>query len=419
LLDPEFNIRYAAQNLGGASGNFRAWGEGTEIYDYPYDPKTGKGKFGALGYHPFPGEGRTAAGEATRMPTSEGFTSWLSDIGKVYPRWRELFTKYRMLDQLQKMDMLAIDQSGNFIDAVSQKVVMTRAEWEEFLTLDTQLSDLEKQYEDKYGKDALTDWINRAIALYEYDPRVIEAKWAADEFNRQMDIRTQALNEAAKEYSAQVERIEQAKATAGRGFLTKGAEGGQRIPAGVGFSVAPPPKIRSFEEIFNEQIEKVKAGMPEVPKPPGLDLTGAPPGLSYYDIINSLGKVAETATEPTPPAETVPGSSTRKPLPKNWLERVKGGKISIPTVPPLPTGTIIRSQAGMPGIPPVIGAMNVPRPAVGSASVPTPTPATTLRPTQTVPPYGPEQPLSEQIAYRLRGSRGYVSGLIRQLFVGR
>lgn len=42
LLDPEFNVRYAAEQLGGATGNFGAWGEGSNP------------PFGALGAHPYP-----------------------------------------------------------------------------------------------------------------------------------------------------------------------------------------------------------------------------------------------------------------------------------------------------------------------------------------------------------------------------
>lgn len=53
-FDPETNIRVAAQAVYGGSG-WRPWGEGTEIYDYPYDPATGKGYFGALGHNPYPG----------------------------------------------------------------------------------------------------------------------------------------------------------------------------------------------------------------------------------------------------------------------------------------------------------------------------------------------------------------------------
>ena len=56
LLDPEFNIRYAVEQLGIAQGDFSAWGEGATYNGKP---------FGALGNHPFPystGNGTTTGG---------------------------------------------------------------------------------------------------------------------------------------------------------------------------------------------------------------------------------------------------------------------------------------------------------------------------------------------------------------------
>ena len=47
LLDPEYNIKYAAEQLGMAGGNFSAWGEGSTYEGKP---------FGALGNNPFPGD---------------------------------------------------------------------------------------------------------------------------------------------------------------------------------------------------------------------------------------------------------------------------------------------------------------------------------------------------------------------------
>ena len=47
LSDPENNIRYAALNLGAASGNWKPWGENNSYNGRP---------FGALGHNPFPGD---------------------------------------------------------------------------------------------------------------------------------------------------------------------------------------------------------------------------------------------------------------------------------------------------------------------------------------------------------------------------
>lgn len=71
LADPENNIRYAAEALGAGHGNFKAWGDGTAGQP-AYDPKTGKGRFGALGNNPFPGDTGQDMGGSSSMtqPTS-------------------------------------------------------------------------------------------------------------------------------------------------------------------------------------------------------------------------------------------------------------------------------------------------------------------------------------------------------------
>lgn len=56
LSDPEKNIAYAAQQLGGASGNFSAWGEGSLHNGKP---------FGALGNNPYPGDSGTTGARQT------------------------------------------------------------------------------------------------------------------------------------------------------------------------------------------------------------------------------------------------------------------------------------------------------------------------------------------------------------------
>ena len=71
LDNPENNIKYAAQALGAARGNWKDWGEGTENMA-PYDPKTGKGRFGALGNNPYQGGGNAVNGRAPMATTIEG-----------------------------------------------------------------------------------------------------------------------------------------------------------------------------------------------------------------------------------------------------------------------------------------------------------------------------------------------------------
>ena len=67
LLDPEYNIWYAVSKL-----NFSAWGEGTT-----YNGAV----FGALGNHPFPGDGATNAGNGSGGTNAPG--SILADFPSV------------------------------------------------------------------------------------------------------------------------------------------------------------------------------------------------------------------------------------------------------------------------------------------------------------------------------------------------
>jgi hypothetical protein len=73
LLDPRFNIQYAAQQLGASNGRFTDWGDGT--YGTPQ-------QFGALGDHPFPNDGTATSAPATQLgfphlPSIPGLPDWL------------------------------------------------------------------------------------------------------------------------------------------------------------------------------------------------------------------------------------------------------------------------------------------------------------------------------------------------------
>jgi len=110
-FDPETNIRVAAQAVYGGSG-WRPWGEGTEIYDYPYDPSTGLGYFGALGHHPYQAGSapiNAASSPANAANTGAGFSamgmdpSQPSDSGMAIP-WGTLEERSPILQMLMQQD---------------------------------------------------------------------------------------------------------------------------------------------------------------------------------------------------------------------------------------------------------------------------------------------------------------------------
>lgn len=71
LSDPEYNIRYAAQALGAASGNWAPWGENNTYNGKP---------FGALGHHPFPGDGIPTPGTTVANRASGAVNSLFSTL---------------------------------------------------------------------------------------------------------------------------------------------------------------------------------------------------------------------------------------------------------------------------------------------------------------------------------------------------
>lgn len=73
-LDPETNLRVSARAIYGGSG-WSPWGEGSEQYNYPYDPNTGKGRFGSLGDRPYQGGGGSGSTPlGGRSQTTAGIT---------------------------------------------------------------------------------------------------------------------------------------------------------------------------------------------------------------------------------------------------------------------------------------------------------------------------------------------------------
>jgi hypothetical protein len=452
LLDPEFNILYAAQKLGMASGNFRAWGEGTEHYGHTYNPETGTGKFGALGFHPFPGDAAATTGDTgtkaarfgfgkslvlpvipgqqqqqqnkqpvsgvaakpfgarqdvalalktpgiktnerflntvaksispgnqpgTPMPPARlsdgsedspggssqapGFPEWPTSpgggpvpqgvndfytaVGAMYPRWRELYIKAQLLQTMAEMDMLSVNATGDFVIANTGNVIMSLEEFQEFKDLDDRLATLSDQFESLYGQDALDKFVTRSIALYEYDPRTIAARKAAEDYARAIQLRAQAAAESGNIIADQTNRLQASRENAPGFWDAKGER--KRQLANGGVYVAPPPRLRTYEEVFNQSIENLQKSLPQVPAPPPLDLSGAPPGIPFGSVMGNLltqfgGPPPGTGTVlPTSPAST--GKAT---LPPNWLQLIKdipksvtGSPAPYPTVKPVPTVT--------------------------------------------------------------------------------
>lgn len=79
LSNPEENIKYAAQQLGAAGGNWGAWGEGTT-----YNGQ----KFGALGNNPYPG-GASSGGTQMTQPGGRNYSD--PDLDTAYEQRKQAF----------------------------------------------------------------------------------------------------------------------------------------------------------------------------------------------------------------------------------------------------------------------------------------------------------------------------------------
>jgi hypothetical protein len=257
----------------------------------------------------------------------------------MYPRWRELYVKAQLLQTMAEMDMLSVNATGDFVIANTGNVLMTLEEFQEFKDLDDRLATLSDQFESMYGQDALDKFVNRAIALYEYDPRTIAARKAAEDYARAIQLRAQAAAESGNIIADQTNRLQASRENAPGFWDAKGER--KRQLANGGVYVAPPPRLRTYEEVFNQSIENLQKSLPQVPAPPPLDLSGAPPGIPFGSVMGNLlnqfgGPPPNTGTAlPTSPAST--GKTT---LPPNWLQLIKDIPKSVTKLPPpVPTVT--------------------------------------------------------------------------------
>lgn len=74
LADPDYNIRLAAQAVYGGSG-WAPWGANSVQYDHPYDPATGTGYFGAIGYAAKEGRLPPEIAQRLNLPAGSGAMS--------------------------------------------------------------------------------------------------------------------------------------------------------------------------------------------------------------------------------------------------------------------------------------------------------------------------------------------------------
>lgn len=145
----------------------------------------------------------------------------------------------------------AVDLYGNPV--TEQILVMTEQEYSQWEDLGGQLADLEHQYE--AGGGNLDDAIKRIDFQYETDPRNIDAANTADRFAREMDVRTTATSQANQALAEQ-NGVQSDAVDSFNKFL------GSSTPGSV--TMVPRTKLPTQDDLFQQAIDRVSKGLPEV-----------------------------------------------------------------------------------------------------------------------------------------------------------
>lgn len=252
---PENNIKYAAEQLGAAAGNFGAWGEGTLHEGKP---------FGAFGNNSYDGSATPMSTGGSRMPDS----AWYTNYAAKHARWDALDKKtrpygenvfYRAGQGLFGQEPAGVDEYGR--PKMKEVLLLSDAEYSEWDTLGGELDDLEAEYEQTGGgSEGVDDAIRRATFAYDTDPRNIDAENAAARYGRELDARGQAVSLATNNLREQNQVQQEAE-----GSFNDAMTGSNRW--GSTFR-APRTSLPTSEDIYSEAVKSVKSGLPDVPDKP-------------------------------------------------------------------------------------------------------------------------------------------------------
>lgn len=312
--DPETNVRVAAQAVYGGSG-WSPWGEGTEVYDYPYDPKTGKGRFGALGNHPYGGgSGAPQTGRSAVDPQA------MQDYRTTMQRLAEL-------DRMYSVSLWLNPQTFEVAKALKlpQPPANIIAEYNSLVDMATEL--------EARGAAGSLDDIAAWYDLHSMGPEAVSAQNAAEKYAREFGARTSAANLAAGELGEQRQRNMDALASQ----EAWAASGQGNTPKLEGFMAMQP--MKSGDELFKDALRRITEGLPDVPGRP------LPPPLPSYQSATRKPAQPMNAGVPNnlfPDQNTpfgVPGVLGRPNIPgtlvsaRDWAPSFGGGRFPVPNVP--------------------------------------------------------------------------------------
>lgn len=254
-LDPETNVRTAAAAVYGGSG-WKPWGEGSEVYNYPYDPNTGKGRFGSLGDRPYGG-------------TSSSVSNYQMGPDMA---WQDLELPFDYATYLTKASRYAV-LDAEIQTAISNAQAPDPAKVAEWGTLQAELN----TYDEKasQGGQSFDDYIRRMEYENANNPALIDAQNAANKFARQLSVNTQAQNKTTTDMAAQRTNQESAE-TSQQNWRASSA-----FSSPLGFRVGSTD-LPTEDEVFAKNISQVEKDMPanvDIPYSKSLGAFGQAPTL--------------------------------------------------------------------------------------------------------------------------------------------
>lgn len=285
LEDPEFNIAYAAQQLGAASGKWTDWGEGSS-----YNGQA----FGALGNNPYPGDDGNY---------SQVSNTW--DATQPPPFAQEEYqtklARYLYLDTVLAGHDPLLNPVDNY-DALLQEWSQLGAEISTYETWQSQ------------GGTDINDQIARGRYEWDTDPRRIDAENTANAWARQQAINQQAIGGTQNDLAEQRASADAASAE------TQAYTASSHFTQPMGFRVGSTD-LPTEEELFQKNIDRASKNLPEVtpiPYAPALGAFGAPRAPSAPGTGNATGTQQSFGAMPTEsdirsalrPPQTMPGGTT-------------------------------------------------------------------------------------------------------------
>lgn len=291
LDDPERNIKFAAQNLGAANGDFKAWGENNLYQGKP---------FGAFGNNVWPGEGGSNLSTNANAPQIPSLPYSREDYYKKVARRNVLLVQIYTPDGKDFNPGIAPD------DPRITEFQQLTADMQQF---EDALDGGAQEWKDYY------DWLDR---MNETDPGRIDAENSANKYAREFAVNQQATSDTANDLVEQRQTQDSAIEEFGK------YKGSNHFEAGA--FRAPSMDLATKDELFSGNVDRISKNLPAVkdlpyPTRPGTDFR--PSGPFGTSVLPTLP--ATPTQSPGSDDELSPAAEDAFPRKTSWADRARSG----------------------------------------------------------------------------------------------